>query len=272
MSPDNETRGTTGIARHAAAGAILGTLLAVAAHILGVQQLLRRPDIALYLPAALVGAVLGASRLRPLLWIAAAIIAVLCVAVAYTPMVSSLAKPLIRRDPLPTRVDAIGVLAAGFTADGMMRNETLDRLLTGLALARRGVARTLLVSRERKEYQGKLVSDSTDQESLLAIARPSAQVIFVDSVFTTRDEALRMKAIARARGWSTLAVVTSPMHTRRACATFEAVGLKVVCVPADVRESGLHEGSNAQDRLRAFRSWLYETFASSTYQRRGWTR
>jgi len=219
-----------------------------------------------------VGAILGASRLRPLLWILAGIVAVICVAVAYTPIVSTLAKPLIRRDPLPARVDAIAVLSVGLTPDGMMRGETLDRLLTGLALARRGIARALLISRERRTNQGKVVSDSADQESLLALAKPSAQVIFVDSVFTTRTEALRMKAIAQARGWSTMAVVTSPMHTRRACATFEAVGLKVVCVPADVRESGLYEGSNAQDRSRAFRSWLYETFASSSYRRRGWIR
>ena len=185
-------------------------------------------------------------------------------------MVSTLASPLVRRDRLPARVDAIAVLSNGLTPDGMMRSETLDRLLTGLALARRGIARTLLISRERRAFDEKLVSDSADQESLLQLTRPSAQVIFVDSVFTTRTEALRVKGIAQARGWSTVAVVTSPMHTRRACATFEAVGLKVVCVPAAVRESGLYEGSNAQDRLRAFRSWLYETFASDSYRRHGW--
>ena len=71
---------------------------------------------------------------------------------------------------------------------------------------------------------------------------------------------------------STLAVVTSPMHTRRACATFEAVGVGVVCVPAEVRESGLHPDANAEDRLRAFRSLLYELFASSSYKSRGWIR
>lgn len=234
------------------------------------QQLLRRPEIVLYLPAAVVGAVIGATRLRPLLWIAAAIIALLCVAVAYTPLVRGLARGMVRRDALPGRVDAIAVLAAGFTSDGMMRSETLDRLLTGLSLARRGVAGAMMVSRERTNFRGKAVSDSLDQESLLALARPSAQVIFVDSVFTTRDEALRMKAVAQPRGWSTIAVVTSPMHTRRACATFEATGFKVVCAPADVRESGLHPGSTAPDRLRAFRSWLYEAFASSSYRRRGW--
>jgi uncharacterized SAM-binding protein YcdF (DUF218 family) len=207
-----------------------------------------------------------------LLWLAAGIIALLSLAIAYTPLVSSLAKPMVRRDPIPARVDAIAVLSMGFTPDGMMKSETLDRLLTGLALAKRGVASNLLISRERRAFNGRILSDSADQESLLSLAKPSAQVIFVDSVFTTRTEALRMRAIARARGWSTIAVVTSPMHTRRACATFESVGFKVVCVPAAVRESGLYEGSNAEDRLRAFRSWLYETFASDSYRRRGWIR
>lgn len=254
------------------AGAVLGTLAAVAAHVLGVQQLLRTPDLSLYLPAAAVGALLAASRLRPLLWISAGFIAVLCITVAYTPVVSSLASPLIRRDSVPPRVDAIAVLSGGFTRDGMMRGETLDRLLTGLALARRRLAPTLLISRESVPSGGRFISDSADKQRVVALANPPGQVIFVDSVFTTRTEALRIKGIAKTRGWSTIAVVTSPMHTRRACATFEAVGFKVVCVPADVRDSGLYEGSTALDRLHSFRSWLYETFASSSYRRRGWIR
>ncbi len=230
------------------------------------------PDLVLYIPSAAVGAILGASRLRGLLWISAGIIAVVCVVVAYTPLVSTLARQFVRRDSLRTPVDAIAVLSAGLTPDGMMRGETLDRLLTALSLARQGVARTLLVSREQRMFGGTVVSDSADQQSLLALAPSPARVIFVDSVFTTRTEALRMKAIAAAHRWSTLAVVTSPMHTRRACATFEAAGLKVVCVPAGLRGSGLYEGSNAEDRLGAFRSWLYETFASSSYRSRGWIR
>lgn len=158
----------------------------------------------------------------------------------------------------------------GLTPDAMMRSESLDRLLTGLSLAKRGLASVVLVSREQRSFAGKPVSDSTDLRSIATLADAAARVIFVDSVVTTRTEALRMGAIARTNGWSTVAVVTSPMHTRRACATFEAVGLRVVCVPAAVRGSGLYPGANAEDRLRAFRSWLYEMFASSSYKSRGW--
>jgi uncharacterized SAM-binding protein YcdF (DUF218 family) len=260
------------IARDALTGAILGTLCAVAAHVLGVQQLLRRPELSLYLPCAVVGALLGVTRLRPLLWVAGAIISFLCIAVAYTPLAATAAAPFIRRDPVPPHVDAIAVLSMGVTPDGLMRPETLDRLLTGLSLVRRGVANAMLVSRETRSFGGRPVSDSADMQNLTSMIGLPASVIFVDSILTTRTEALRMRSIARAKGWTTLAVVTSPLHTRRACATFEAVGFKVVCVPASVRDSGLAPNSNAEDRLRAFRSWLYERFATDSYRRRGWIR
>jgi len=261
-----------GTVRKALAGAIVATLTAVAAYLLGVQQLIRIPDLALFLPAAIIGALIGATRLRPLVWVPAGVVAIICIIVAYTPMVSTLARPLIRRDALPSSVDAVAVLGMGLTPDAMMRSEGLDRLLTGLSLVKRGLAPVVLASREQRSFAGKVVSNSTDLQNLVALANPGARVIFVDSVFTTRTEAIRMGAIARANRWSTLAVVTSPMHTRRACATFEAVGLRVVCVPAAVRQSGLYAGANAEDRLRAFRAWLYEMFASSTYKSRGWIR
>lgn len=265
-----EARDPREIARNALVGAILGTLCAVAAHVLGIQQLLRRPDLVFYIPAAFIGAVLGVTRLRPLVVIVAGAIALVCIVVAYTPLVSAAARPLIRRDNIPTRVDAIAVLSMGVTPDGLMRGETLDRLLSGLMLARGGLAPAMLVSRERQARDGASVSDSADLRNVTALLGTATTIIFVDSIFTTRTEALRMRAIARGNGWETVAVVTSPMHTRRACATFEAVGFKVVCVPAVVRGSGLSPSSNAEDRLRAFRSWLYETFATDSYRRRGW--
>jgi uncharacterized SAM-binding protein YcdF (DUF218 family) len=258
--------------RPAIADAIVGTLTAVGAHVLGVPQLLRIPDLALFLPAAIVGAAIGGTRLRSLLWVPAGVVSALCLIVAYTSLVSILARPLIRRDSLPPKVDAIAVLSEGITEDGLMRDATLDRFLTGLSLAREGIANVLLVSREHRASHGTFVSDSADLQHIAALAPFEGQIIFVDSVVTTRTEALRMRAVARGHGWTTLAVVTSPMHTKRACATFEAVRLKTVCVPAVLRQSGLNADSNPEDRLRAFRSWLYETFASASYRSRGWTR
>jgi len=236
-----------------------------------VQQLLRIPDLALFLPAAIIGALTGPTRLRPLLWMFAAPLAILALAVTYTPLVFALASPLVRQDPIPEQIDAVASLSSGLTPHGLMRSQTLDRLLSALFFAR-GRAGAVMVSQERVRYAGRSVTDSADlREIVRSIAIP-ADVIFVDSVFSTRSEALRMRAIATPRGWTTIAVVTSPLHTRRACATFEAVGFKVVCVPASSREHSVSEARSAEDRMRTFRSWLYETFASATYKSNGWIR
>lgn len=262
----------TSLITQAVSGAILGTLCAVVAQVLGVQQMLRRPDLALFVPAAIAGAILGVTRLRPLLWIGGGILALLCVAVGYTPLVSVLAAPLIRHDALPAHVDAIAVLSMGITPDGLMKSETLDRFVSGVELASSGIAPSIMVSRERRNFGRTSVSDSADLQRIETLLAGSVSVNFVDSIFTTRTEALRMRAIAQKDDWHTIAVVTSPMHTRRACATFEAVGFRVVCVPARVRNSGLAPGSSAEARLHSFQSWLYESFATDTYRRRGWIR
>lgn len=264
--------GRKALAWQAVTGAILGALCAVVAQVLGVQQMLRRPDLTLFVPAAIVGAILGTTRLRPLLWIAGGILAGFCIVIGYTPLVGALAAPLVRRDPVPARVDAIAVLSMGITPDGLMRSETLDRFLSGLDLARSGIASSIMVSRERRRFADTAVSDSADLQRIVTLLGNAPAINFVDSIFTTRTEALRMKALAQENGWRMIAVVTSPMHTRRACATFEAVGFTVVCVPARVRNSGLAPGSNAEARLHSFQSWLYESFATDTYRRRGWIR
>lgn len=246
-------------------------LCAVAAYMLGVQQLTRRGEISFLLPAAIIGALLGATRLRPLLWIGAGILTLLSLLVAYTPLVRGISQPLIRRDPV-TRVDAIAALSAGVTPEGWLKSESLDRLLTAVALQRNQVAPFLMVSRERARFGDQMISDSLDLAGIVALTSSAAAVTFVDSIFTTRTEALQMKRIADARGWRRIAVVTSPLHTRRACATFEAVGFQVVCVPAALRGSGLDARSIPDDRFRGFRSWLYEIFATDSYRRRGWIR
>jgi len=253
-------------------GAVIATLVAVVAHTLGVQDLIRIPDLALFLPAAVIGGVIGPTRLRPLLWIVAFPIAVIAIAVVYTPLVSILSAPLVRRDTLPARVDAIATLSNGVALGGRMRSTTLDRVLSGLDLARAGLASAVLVSEERHRRGGLVVSDSADLRDFAGRFGSSAEIIFVDSVFSTRTEALQMRRIAWPRGWRTVAVVTAPLHSRRACATFEAVGFKVVCAPAVSRDNVVPGAQAPRDRLRAFRSWLYETFATATYKSNGWIR
>jgi uncharacterized SAM-binding protein YcdF (DUF218 family) len=89
-------------------------------------------------------------------------------------------------------------------------------------------------------------------------------------VRTTHDEALRTAEIARREGWRTVVVVTTPLHTRRACATFERAGLAVVCVPSEERTFALRHLDAPGDRLAAFGEWLYETLGWIKYRHLGW--
>jgi uncharacterized SAM-binding protein YcdF (DUF218 family) len=251
---------------------MIAVLAAVTGHMLGIQQLIRVPDLALYFPACIVGGAIGATRLRPLIWIAAVPLAVTALLVAYTPFVRIAGAHFIRRDSVAGSVDAVVVLGAGVTADGMMKHETLDRLLGGTGLLSHGVAAVMFVSREQRSFGSRTVSDSADQARVLGMTNVAPRVAFTDSVLTTRTEALRTKRLIASRGVRTIALVTSPLHSRRSCATFEAVGFRVLCAPAPTRESGLDPNSNAEDRMRAFRSLLYETFATATYKSNGWIR
>jgi uncharacterized SAM-binding protein YcdF (DUF218 family) len=114
------------------------------------------------------------------------------------------------------------------------------------------------------------VTSDADQQRVVGLLNPPARLLIVDSVFSTRDEAVRMAALARPLGITRIALVTSPLHTRRACATFEKVGFRVTCVPSESREAALESLREATDRVRALQLTLYEWAAFVKYRARGW--
>ncbi len=220
---------------------------------------------------ALVGAVVGLTRAAIALWLttAAALIA-FCV-IAMTPFVTRVlpTSAMVRRDNLPAQpLDAVVVLSGGITPDGMLVPEALDRLLSGLALMRDSVAPVLVVTEPRRSGHG--VTAAADQARVRALVARPFPMLMVDSVHTTRDEAVNAWRLLQARSATRVAVVTSPLHTRRACATFEQVGFEVTCVPAVSRVYSVTGADNGNDRLTLFREWLYERAAWIEYRTRGW--
>ena len=217
---------------------------------------------------ALAGALIGLTRFRNVTtWITFAFVAVLAV-VAYTGVIERPSARLIRRDATPASADAIVVLSAGVTMDGMLPQQGLDRLLKGIELARAGVAPRIVVTRERMRYDGKWISTADDQNRLVALS--GAEVVATGLVTSTRDEAARTARMAQERGWKRIVLVTSPFHSRRACATFEEAGLAVSCVPADSRDIAVRNLVGADNRVRAFGMWVYEWAATLRYKVAGW--
>jgi uncharacterized SAM-binding protein YcdF (DUF218 family) len=81
---------------------------------------------------------------------------------------------------------------------------------------------------------------------------------------------VRAWELAAPKGWRRLVVITSPIHTRRACATFEKVGFTVVCRASPDRTVSIETLLTGEERLRAFGAWLYEALGWREYRLRGW--
>ncbi|MFN2565506.1 MAG: YdcF family protein [Gemmatimonadaceae bacterium] len=252
-------------------GALLGALLWLEIIALGVPKVLwGSPGYNLIPVATLAGALLGRTRVRHALLATTTGVAILIAVIAYTPIMRRLTRASVRADATGPAVQAIVVLSGGITSDGHLEPAAADRLLTGLSLVRRGVASTLIVSRERPRDHRRGLTSDLDQQRLVALLDRPVRLLIADSVYSTRDEAVRMRALAQALGISSVAVVTSPVHTRRACATFERVGFAVTCVPSESRGVPLGNLRVATDRVQAFQLWLYELAGRTLYRARGW--
>lgn len=223
--------------------------------------------------AVVAGALLALTPLARVVWIIGVLAVVAFCLIAATPFVSRVLQPksLVRSDAVPrNRLDAVIVLSGGITADSLLTSDPLDRLLTGLALMRDSVADTLVVTEPRRADTG--ATTARDQAQVRSLVARRFSMLQVDSVRTTRDEAMRSWRLLGTHGATRVAVVTAPLHTSRACATFENVGFVVTCVPAVWRAYSLTSENDWRGRLAIFRDWLYERAATIEYRLRGWTR
>jgi uncharacterized SAM-binding protein YcdF (DUF218 family) len=220
----------------------------------------------------LLGGVLATTRAGSLLWIATGALATVYCVVLYTPAVKPAALSLVRADAeLPVgELDGVVVLSGGLTDEGRLTGAALDRLLSGVEEAKRRGVRALALSVTADRVGAAAVTSEADQRALVGMMAPELDVRFVRDVYSTRDEAMAFAAMARTHGWRRVLLITSPTHTRRACATFEAAGLTVQCKPSRARDYAVSRLDRAENRRRAFADVLYESAATLLYRTRGW--
>ena len=210
-------------------------------------------------------------RRRLLIAIDAALIIAYLVVVA-TPVVVPFTSRWIRIDPLPAdTVDAVVVLSAGLMSDSSLSSTAADRLLSGLELIRAGHGRRIVTTRHVERVgTGRLTTDG-DQARLIALGSiPPDRWVVATGATTTREEAVSTARILLPRGEKRIIVVTSPLHTRRACATFEAVGFLVVCRASRERDHVTNPPLGTHDRLAALRAYGYEVAGFLKYRLQGW--
>lgn len=217
---------------------------------------------------AIVGAIVYVKWRRTAWALLVVALAAWCV-VAFTPLSRKLTVGLVRSDPIPSSVDAVVVLSGSVTEDGMLGREALDRLLRGIELVRAGKSSTMVITQPHPLDDYAVATDA-DQRRLIALLPTAPRIVAIDRVVSTRTEALGTARQLPPAGTHIIALVTSPLHTRRACRVFEHVGYTVVCVPSESRDIALRTLSTARDRVGAFQMAIYERLAFAMYSYRSW--
>ena len=223
-----------------------------------------------HIVAVVAGAWIGARASARSVAIGSAIVALVVYVIGFTSVMRGPVHSLIRRDSIPAeRLDAVIVLSSSISADSLMDPTALERLLTALTLFRDNGARLLVTTRSAVEGSSRLESDS-DRRRLIDLAADTGRWHAVGPVATTRDEAVRTAALLLPLEQKRVAVVTSPLHTKRACRAFEKVGFQVTCVPSEERNYTVYTFNSSSTRLHATADWIYEQMAMLEYRVRGW--
>src|SRR5262245_10270116 len=255
------------IAVGAAAGALTGFLLAS----LGFSAAIEMSTPTTVLIAALIGALVGVLNWQRFLVYTACVLLVVFVIIGYTGVMYGVASSWVRDDPLPPSADAIVVLSAAVKSDGALDADGTARLLEGIQLYQRKIAPRLFTTSVETQYPSGVRVSNADQKRLLKMGGADSAWTSLAGAANTRDEALQ-SAIQLPAASRKVIVVTSPLHTRRACATFEGVGFTVICHPATEREFVTWHPLSPTDRLASFRDYLYERLGVVKYRSKGWVK
>ena len=252
-------------------GAGLGALAAFAVLAAGLPVV--GSHVAITLSAGVLVGALAAVTARRIVALTVVAVALLVGAVTLTPVLRAPVESWIRRDSVPAvRFDAVVVLSSSVTADSTLDPVATERLLSALEFARRHEVGLIVTTRPAVSRRDSRPVSDADQRALISFSGDATRWREVGPVRTTRDEALRTGELLAPAANRTIAVVTSPLHTRRACAAFERVGFHVVCVPATERMYAVHAFRGVRARLLAVSDWAYERLGMLEYRARGWVR
>lgn len=264
--PDTRHPNWRTLLRQAGMGLLLGLLVWVGGWHLGLDAItpLQSPD--LLLAAGLLGAVVGLTRARIVLWATAVLISAGILVVMYSPLAGMLAWSILRADA-PQRADAVVVLSSDIWSDGALENQAQRRLLHAYELLEQGYAPRLVLTRLGLEDRISAVPTVREQMRRLGLSYP---VEDVGRVQNTRDEAAAVRDLVTRRGWKRVLLVTNPLHMRRAAATFEKAGVPVRSSPCPEGSYDLRALKDPRHRILAFRDWLHEAIGFQVYRLRGW--
>ena len=220
----------------------------------------------------LLGSLLGLSSVtRQLQYAIASVFAVMLVTCLLTPILEPVAAWLDVGEQ-PRRSDVIVILGSGLHCEsGDLSPAGFARLERGLELWRQGYSDTITLTDGAPELDPGCPSFEAAQRRMIGRLYPDGgpKIVVLEKMLTTRTEAEAVAREAKARGWKSILVVTSPTHTRRARATFRDVGLKAIAVSSQEPrfDSGMRYPS---DRFLSLSQMAREIAGLFKYRAQGW--
>lgn len=159
--------------------------------------------------------------------------------------------------------DAVVVLGGGLVG-GSLSEASLQRMVEGLRLQRRGLAPLIVFTGEPSP------GGPSEPEIRARLARELGvppEVILTATANTTHEEARAAAALLRPLGRRTVLLVTGSLHLVRARGAFEREGFEVLPAPADQLPT---VGSDTGERLTAARGLVRELVARGYYRLAGY--
>ena len=214
---------------------------------------------------AIVGAICATTRLRKPLYAAVTALGILWLAVTYLPVSRMLLAGLVRSDTLGP-ADAVLVLSSRMQTDGDPTSPQLSRLLRGLEIVADGHAPRLMISELPPPY----APQRPFAQALLTRFKADVELVVLQPVRNTHDEAVLAAEYLRAHGLKRIIVTSSPTHTYRGAALLEMLGLEVMASPARETRFDLETLDRPEERLLSFGSIIHERLGILVYRQRGW--
>ena len=182
-----------------------------------------------------------------------------------TPLLWWTAAPLKLSSP-PVPADAIVVLAGGVGESGQAGGGYQERVKQAIDLYKAGYATNLVLS-------SGYVYSFREAEVMRALAIdngvPASAIVLELQAKSTYDNVRYVKAILAEHRWSTILLVSSPYHMRRAMMTWSREAPAVRVVPTPPAQSQFYEHTRGAT-LQQIRGILWEYVATFAYWRRGW--
>jgi uncharacterized SAM-binding protein YcdF (DUF218 family)/glycosyltransferase involved in cell wall biosynthesis len=192
-------------------------------------------------------------------------LAVLFGVTLYTNVVWRVAEPLRMSSP-PAHADAIVVFAGGVGENGKAGGGTSERLNEAVDLYRAGYAPYLVFS---SGYVYSFKEAESMRDSAVAQGVPSSAIVLEQRATNTYQNVKFVDEILRDHKSTSILLVTSPYHMRRATMVWRklAPGIRVTPTPPPRSQFYDHARGATFEQLRSI---VYEYLAILGYWQRGW--